>query len=296
MKICVITLCFNEEVILPWFIRHYERFVDRIVFYDGGSSDRTAAIIAGCPIAEMRVLDTGGRLDDGANVQVKNTAYRDIDADWFIVVDCDEFLSHPDFRGFLAKCDALGLNVVRCEGWNMIGDGVPADGHLPERMPYGVRDDHTIRFFDKIALFRRDADVHFEPGAHECRVRNGRIAPGMPVKLLHYKWLSLEHVQRKVRTLRLSDNNVRHGWGFSAGVRSSDTWVEYYDRSRRERMRVDLAERERWNSRAGVYRAYLFPPLRQMRARYRNRHAAWLPFIYAARFVWTAGRLLLGRS
>ena len=54
------------------------------------------------------------------------TAPRDIDADWFIVVDCDELLSHPDLRGFLSKCDKLGVDVVRCEGWNMIGDAIPA--------------------------------------------------------------------------------------------------------------------------------------------------------------------------
>jgi len=65
MKICVITLCYNEEVILPFFIRHYEQVADRIICYDGGSTDRTREIIAACPIAELRELNTGGQVDDG---------------------------------------------------------------------------------------------------------------------------------------------------------------------------------------------------------------------------------------
>jgi glycosyltransferase involved in cell wall biosynthesis len=263
MKICVITLCYNEEVILPFFIRHYERVADRIIFYDGGSTDRTREIIAACPIAELRVLDTGGRIDDGANVRVKNTAYRDIDADWFIVVDCDEFLSHPDLRGFLAKCDALGLNAVRCEGWNMIGDAIPAGGLLTDQMPCGVRDDYTIKFFDKMALFARSADMRFETGGHAAQVGNGRKAPGLPVKLLHYKWLSLDYVERKSRNLRLSDANIKNGWGFMApGVPNSETWVDYYKQAHAQRTRVDLQGRESWNSRLDVYLAFAARGLR----------------------------------
>ena len=254
MTICVITLCYNEEVILPFFIRHYQRVADRMIFYDGGSTDRTREIVAACPIAELRTLDTGGRIDDGANVRIKNTAYRDIDADWFIVVDSDEFLSHPDLRGFLAKCDALGINAVRCEGWNMIGDAIPSDGLLTDQMPYGVRDDYTIKFFDKMALFRKDVDVQFETGGHGGTIGNGRQAPGRPDKLLHYKWLSLDYVQRKARNLRLSEANIKNGWGFMApGVPNNETWVDYYQQAYPRRTRVDLQARERWNSQLGVY-------------------------------------------
>jgi glycosyltransferase involved in cell wall biosynthesis len=256
MTLCVITICYNEEVILPFFIRHYERFADRLIFYDGGSTDRTRPIIAACPIAELRELDTGGRIDDGANVRVKNTAYRDIDADWFIVVDSDELLHHPDLRGFLEKCDALGIDAVRCEGWNMIGDAIPSGGLLTDQMTLGVRDDYTITFFDKTALFAKNADMQFYPGGHGGQV-GGRQAPGRPVKLLHYKWLSLDYVEGKARKLKLSDANIKNGWGFMApGVPNNATWVDYYHRARAERVPIDLQAREEWNSRLGLYRAY----------------------------------------
>ena len=262
MKICVITICFNEETILPFFIRHYERFVDKMVFYDGISTDRSREIIAACPIAELRDLDTGGRIDDGANIRVKNTAYREIDADWFIIVDCDELLSHPDMRGFLAKCDALGVSAVRCEGWNMIGDEIPEGRQLSEAMNLGVRDTYTQTFFDKLALISKRADVEFQPGAHGWVLKRGYQAPGRPVKLLHYKWLSLEHIQRKARSLRLSQNNIDNGWGIVANVPSSEKWVNYYHAARAVRVPVDLTTREPWNSRAGLYWAEVQRALR----------------------------------
>lgn len=292
MKICVITLTYNEEVILPFFIRHYERIADRIIFYDGGSTDRTLEIIAACPIGELRVHDTGGRIDDEANIRVKNTAYRDIDADWFIVVDCDELLSHPDLRGFLAKCDALGLNVVRCEGWNMIGDAIPAGGDLTEAIPGGVRDAYTVAFFDKVALFKRDADIRLAPGGHTCEILSGTKAPGLPVKLLHYKWLSFEYVRGKARKLKLSDNNVQNGWGRGAG----DTWVDYYPRARAQRIKVNLTDREKWNSRAGLYWTHLFPHHEHINGVHTGRHPALLPVLYATRLLRAAARHLLGHS
>lgn len=252
MKICVITVCFNEETILPFFIRHYEPFVDRMVFYDGISTDRSREIIAACPIAELRDLDTGGRIDDGANIRVKN-AYRDIDADWFIIVDCDELLSHPDMRGFLAKCDALGVSAIRCEGWNMIGDEIPHGRQLTEAMPLGVRDAYTQKFFDKLSLISRHADVEFRPGQHSWVLKSGYQAPGRPVKLLHYKWLSLDHIEQKARNLRLSQNNIDNGWGIVNNSPSSDRWVGYYHAARAARVPVDLTVRESWNSRAGLY-------------------------------------------
>lgn len=294
MRLCVVTICYNEEIILPFFIRHYERVADRMIFYDGGSTDRSREIIAACPLAELRELDTGGRIDDGANVRVKNTAYRDIDADWFIVVDSDELLSHPDMRGFLAKCDALGIDAVQCEGWNMIGDAIPADGLLTEQMPYGVRDDYTIKFFDKVALFARRADIHFDPGGHAGHV-GGLKAPGRPVKLLHYKWLSLDHVQRKARDLKLSAANIENGWGLVApGVPGSTTWVDYYQEARLRRIKVDLRARERWNSRLGCYWAHLFPSREHLKTVHGVRGP--LPIWYAARLLRGAARRLGWKS
>lgn len=283
MKLCVITLCFNEDIILPFFIRHYEQFADRIVFYDGMSTDRTREIISACPIAELRDLDTGGQLDDGANIAVKNNAYRSMDGDWFIIVDCDEFLVHPDLRGFLAKCDELNINAVRCEGWNMIGDAVPEGGSLIAAMAEGVRDDYTIAFFDKLALIRKDADVQFAPGAHQFELRNGRRAPGLPVKLLHYKWLSLDYVRSKARKLRLSQNNLNNGWGVVDNAPSGETWADYYIAARPARQRVELTTRERWKTKLGMLAAHLFPSPSHMRDMHRHRHPAGMPFWYAER-------------
>ena len=70
MKIRVYTVAWNEEKILPHFLRHYARFADRIVVYDNGSNDRTRDIIFAHPQAEFRTYDTDGVLHDGAKAHV----------------------------------------------------------------------------------------------------------------------------------------------------------------------------------------------------------------------------------
>ena len=39
------TMSWNEERMLPFFFRHYDRFIDRYIVYDDGSTDRTPRLV-----------------------------------------------------------------------------------------------------------------------------------------------------------------------------------------------------------------------------------------------------------
>src|SRR5271169_938358 len=120
MRIVVVTLTFNEEAIIGFFLRHYERFVDRIIIYDSGSTDRTVAIARAHPKVELRHREpTNGEINDTENVRLKNEAWQGTGADWVMVVDTDEFLFHPIMQAFLRACDSEGCNAVRSECWQM---------------------------------------------------------------------------------------------------------------------------------------------------------------------------------
>jgi len=45
MTIDVFTTCYNEEIILPYFIRHYKQFARNITIYDNMSTDNSINII-----------------------------------------------------------------------------------------------------------------------------------------------------------------------------------------------------------------------------------------------------------
>jgi glycosyltransferase involved in cell wall biosynthesis len=54
MVIHLYTFGWNEMRMLPFFIRHYEPFVDKIVFYDDGSTDGTLDLLAAKQNVEIR--------------------------------------------------------------------------------------------------------------------------------------------------------------------------------------------------------------------------------------------------
>lgn len=230
MKIVVVTLTYNEEVILPFFLRHYERFVERIIIYDSGSTDRTLEIARAHPLVELRDRKpTNGEIDDLENIRLKNTAWKDCGADWVMVVDADEFLFHPDMRAFLNECDRQKKNLVQSECWQMVGDKIPSGGLLTEQITTGVRDEHTILFYDKTLIFKPETNLAYVAGCHDYRGENLRRAAGQPVILLHYKWLSLDHLTGKATGLKLSVANVEHGHGFMPdGSPSNKAWVDWY--------------------------------------------------------------------
>jgi len=74
MKIIVITVCKNEEKMLPWFLRHYD-FADEIHIHDNGSTDGSLKILASNPKVKIITFTTDGR-NDKAIAEVKNTYYK----------------------------------------------------------------------------------------------------------------------------------------------------------------------------------------------------------------------------
>ena len=88
-------ITWNEEEIINLTLSHYERFCDKITIYDNYSTDNT------CSIAESRGHDVvkfgnEGVLDDREYIKIKNHCYKQSEAKWVIVVDCDEILHHPN--------------------------------------------------------------------------------------------------------------------------------------------------------------------------------------------------------
>ena len=72
MKIRVITCCKNEEMFLPFFLRHYCSFCDEVVIYDGHSTDRSVEIINMYPKTTLLQEDPGIELDERVLMDIRN--------------------------------------------------------------------------------------------------------------------------------------------------------------------------------------------------------------------------------
>jgi len=215
MRVDVYALCYNEEVILPYFLRHYASVADRIVVFDNGSTDRSREMVLSCPKAEIRDYDTGGRYLHRAQMAIKNGCYRESrgKADWVIVVDTDEFIYHPNLLGVLARYTEEKITLPLTDGYEMVAPGTPTTpGQVYEEFPAG----YASVLYSKPEVFHPDIDINFELGCHEARPAGPvKRSERAEIKLLHYRHLGVPHYVQKYRTrmARLGDEDLRLGWG-----------------------------------------------------------------------------------
>ena len=196
----------NEAAILPFWLRHYSAFADRIVVYDDGSNDGTLEALAMNPRVHVADLDMGGIYED-ALLWLAHESYPIAagQADYCMWVDADEFIYHPKMLECLAWHKAQGHEVIETVGFNMMGSGgIPADdGHsqLTDIYRTGVR----APIYSKPVVFDPRAKVSWSRGKHTL------MCPGMVIgrdrdeykpnpwrlKLLHYRFLTPEYTAER---------------------------------------------------------------------------------------------------
>jgi glycosyltransferase involved in cell wall biosynthesis len=219
MRITLYTFCYNEKDILPYFLNHYSKIVDKIVVYDNQSTDNSIEILEsfkGCEI-EIRDYNTNNEIQDGTLMMVKNNCWKDDNSDYIIVLDIDEFLHHPNLRKFIESHP--DIDYFTPVGYDMVGDGVPTD--YTKQIYEIIREGAFSINYSKKVLFKRKyvIETGFGYGAHSANYRgkkrlNEYVSNG-DLKLLHYKCIDLEYVIAKHKHYgeRRSDFNKRMGLG-----------------------------------------------------------------------------------
>jgi len=204
----------NEEVILPYFLRHYGSFADRIFVWEDGSTDKTREILAAHPKVTVLDVETHG-INDVYWVTKLWPQYEQLSrgrADWVICVDADEFVYHPSLINVLEWEKTLGTQLIHCQGYSMIADAPPTtSGQIYEEIQYGLQD----RWSSKWIIFDPEIYIRFHRGRHGP---SEEITPGIimrahtGIKLLHYRYLGaqyyeardIEHAERYIVADKLS--------------------------------------------------------------------------------------------
>lgn len=223
MKIHLITCCYNEERLLPYFLKHYGQFCDLITFYDDNSTDKSLDIIRSFPNTEIIPQNTGltDNFDDNNVLNIKNEKYKiDRNYDWVIIVDIDEFLYNSDLRGILERYKKEGITIPYTTGFDMYAKKFPTeDKQIYEIVQQGrLASNHS----KKVIFSPRDVDINYTMGCHTCNP-SGNIVYSLDneLKILHYVYLSHEYMIKKRKNIfdRLCENNKLMGFGTHNGTR-----------------------------------------------------------------------------
>lgn len=215
MKIHLYTVAWNEEYIMPYFLRHYSKFCDKIFVYDNESTDSTVDIVKSFPNTEVKSFKSEDKFNDLANLYIKSNMYKQSrgEADWVIVVDADEFIYYPNIKEKLSEYDQQGINFPKIIGYEMMpGCELDSNDDLPEKYKLGTR----FINLDKRAIFKPELDMKYGVGCHFAEIPQGaKESQSQEIKLLHYKMINMDYFIQRHQTLnkRLSDINKQKGWG-----------------------------------------------------------------------------------
>ena len=219
----VLSICWNEEFFLPYFLRHYS-FATKIVIFDNMSSDNSVAIMKQHPNVEIATYNTNEQIRDDIYLEIKNHAWKQYKhlCDWIIIVDIDELIYHP--LGIPAFVQNLPPNVglAKCKGFEMFCPGLSPyspDMSIFQKCPTGLP---GVKL-DKCTLVNTKMvqDINYLTGCHQAfpkMTRPNFITYTHPqFLLLHYKFIHpLPQMIHRYKQMarRLSQQNLLNGWGF----------------------------------------------------------------------------------
>jgi len=190
----------NEELMLPFMLRHYAPWVERFVIYDSNSTDGSMELLREFPAVEIRKLPWTQPDSMVATLQdLHNTCWKESrgTADWVIVADVDEFLYHPHFIRYLRYARLRGVTCIPALGYEMVSSRFPdPDDDLCSTIRHGIAD----RMMCKLRLFDPNGleDTNFGPGGHVAKPTGRVVFPKRDeLLLLHYKWLGADYICRR---------------------------------------------------------------------------------------------------
>lgn len=227
MRIHLHTRIHNEEKILPYFIRHYKQFVDKMFFHDAYSTDKSEEIIRstpGCyfiPVVNKfgGVPGSFGNIIEQNILYSKNKLWREFSSkencDWVIACDTDEFLYCKNIVQVLEDLLKQGYQTVTTQGYQMISESFPTTaGQIYDEIKFGS----PCSNYSKKIIFTPDTQMEYGNGSHFCTYpRSTKVATNPIFKLLHYSRVLMQprvKLTGETGDVREAVLNLQYHWDF----------------------------------------------------------------------------------
>lgn len=219
MAISVISAWYNEEIIAPYFLAHYEDWVDNIVIIlDSDTKDSTPDILKKHPKVKIVNYTYPNGFDDKIKVSQLLNQYKLAKSGYAIVVDSDEFVLPYPFSNF---------NVFRVKFLHPYRHKTDKDLD-PNNKPIIYQRRHGVEYnvydpdknhYIKPCVAKIGLDVFWEPGQHAVYQKNGTAVDLICPELLtgmHWQCADPSIVLYRHTKNRLNRNgpdNIAAGFG-----------------------------------------------------------------------------------
>jgi len=225
MNIHVYCIERNEIKILPYFMRHYQRFVSQFFIFDDNSDDGTVEFLKTFPNVTILPLEMRG-IDDTYFRKVHQNEYIKWSrgkCDFVMAVDSDEFVYHPNIVAALQQCKDNNEQIIKPEGYTMFSEEFcKTDGQICDEIKTGYRD----VWYDKPVIFDPAVNMQWDLGRHGLKpMGDTKISTDSGIKFLHYRYLGKQYCEQRHSDhfKRLSAHNLKWKLG-----RHLDPKSKYY--------------------------------------------------------------------
>jgi len=226
----VISFFYNEEYLLPHYLKHYS-YVDKITaFYDESSTDNTLKILESEPKVRIFPFKFADGLNETEKIYMINRAYRKSKAKYCIVADADEFVFRPCF---------MFRNIYFCRLWQMVGDGeLEIDIPIKDQLCYGYYD----RLYLKPSIVKTGKRFKFKEGHHQVTRFHVKKYPFFNiVDGLHLNMISYDFYRNRMlknRIPRQSKYNIEKGFSRQFTNRSEAEVARKYKEALDKRIKL----------------------------------------------------------
>jgi hypothetical protein len=223
VALTVICHVFNEDLLLPYWVRHHRELFDHGILIDYASTDRTVDVWRELAPASWQVVPSRNRDFAGRTIDDEVMDYERLRAPgWTVTLNVTEFLVHEDLRSYLADlhesmrpftgCIALHSYVMVDALAREAAYDRPLDERpLWEQRWHGYRDPARVR---GARFMHAQRDGAYGPGRHSTK-HAWTPAPGDAPLILWWGWSPWPHVRARrlqIQT-RIPQSDLKLGRG-----------------------------------------------------------------------------------
>lgn len=151
MTITAHCLIRNEENFIWYALQSVLPYVDKILVWDTGSTDKTVEIIKSINSPKIE-FEEKGLADESRHTALRNEMIKMTDTEWFMILDGDEVWPSDQIKGTLQELDSSVFhnNCILSNFIFCVGDIYHYSTWGQYQTPWGLHGHFTLRFFRKV--------------------------------------------------------------------------------------------------------------------------------------------------